>query len=248
MGEVISGLWVGDRLSTMERLSIASFLRNGHEFHLYVYGNPAGVPPGTVLLDGNDILPSSRIFMYSRQATYAGFSNYFRYRLLLERGGWWVDLDTVCLKPFDFAEAYVFSSEVNEGEPHINCGMVKCPAGSPLMSYLWGETDRLEPSALTWGQCGPQLMQRGVEMFSLESFVQPPSVFCPISHHDWRRLLEPAVAWDFGVETRAVHLWHEMWRRSQLDKDAAYDPTCLYETLKGRFLDRAAHEGYGSRM
>ena len=32
--KVVQGLWIGDRLSVMERLSIASFLRNGHQYHL----------------------------------------------------------------------------------------------------------------------------------------------------------------------------------------------------------------------
>lgn len=35
----------------------------------------------------------------------------FRYKLILERGGWWVDLDTVCLRPFDLDLEHVFASE-----------------------------------------------------------------------------------------------------------------------------------------
>jgi hypothetical protein len=236
MGRVVSSLWIGDRLSTMERLSIASFLSHGDEFHLYVYGSVDGVPQGTVVRDGNEVLPSSRIFMYSRQATYSGFSNYFRYKLLLERGGWWVDMDTVCLRRFDFPDAYVFSSEVNEGEPHVNCGMVKAPAGSPVMAYLWEECDRIDPKDLTWGQSGPELMHRAVGLFSLERHVQPPSVFCPIPFSEWRTIIEPGCTSSFDNGTRAVHLWNEMWRRSQTDKDGRYDATCLYEILKRRFL------------
>jgi len=237
MGEIISSLWVGDRLSAMERLSISSFQRCGHEFHLYVYGEVSGIPDGAVVRDGNDILPASMIFMYSRQATYAGFSNYFRYKLLLEQGGWWVDLDTVCLKLFDFPDKYVFSSEVNEGSPHVNCGMLKAPPGSPLMQYLWEECSRIDPKELTWGQCGPQLMSRAVESFSLQSHIQPPDVFCPIPFPEWRRMVEPGIPWSFGEETRAVHLWNEMWRRHQKDKDGRYDENCLYESLKRQFLD-----------
>jgi hypothetical protein len=238
MAGVINSLWIGDRLSTMEQLSISSFLRHGHEFHLYVYGPIQGVPRGTVVRDGNDILPSSRIFTYSRKGTYSGFSNYFRYKLLLEDGGWWVDLDTVCLKPFDFPDTYVFSSEINDdGCPHVNCGMLKAPPGSPVMKYLWEECERIDPTELTWGQCGPQLMHRAVELFSLQSYIQPPVVFCPIPYTEWRRTIEPGLPWVFQSETRAVHLWNEMWRRSERDKDGRYDTTCLYEILKQQFLD-----------
>src|SRR5258706_6206464 len=35
--KIIQGLWIGPTLSQMEQLSIASFLANGHEYHLFVY-------------------------------------------------------------------------------------------------------------------------------------------------------------------------------------------------------------------
>jgi hypothetical protein len=35
MGEFINGLWIGDALGMLESLSITSFLRQGHECHLY---------------------------------------------------------------------------------------------------------------------------------------------------------------------------------------------------------------------
>lgn len=240
MPEVISSLWIGDRLSTMERLSVSSFLKQGHEFHLYVYGNVAGAPAGTVLRDGNEILPESRIFTYTRHATFSGFSNYFRYKLLLERGGWWVDLDTVCLKPFQFPEEYVFSSEVDDGSPHVNCGMLKAPPRSPVMAYLWERCEGMDPKNLTWGQCGPQLMHEAVERFSLQKFVQPPEVFCPIPHHEWRQIVNPEASWIFGAETRAVHLWNEMWRRAGISKEEVYGTACLYEVLKRGILDHAS--------
>src|SRR5229473_6890984 len=114
----------------MEELSIRSFLAHGHEYHLYTYGPVKNVPGGAVLKDANEIIPSARLFTYREHDTYSGFSNYFRYRLLLEKGGWWVDTDLVCLKPFDFVEDYVFSSEQACGQQFINCGAIRAPAGS----------------------------------------------------------------------------------------------------------------------
>jgi hypothetical protein len=135
MPDVIQSLWVGGRLSAMERLCISSFLRNGHPFHLYVYQETAGIPPGTVVLDGNAILPASRIFTYREHKTYAGFANFFRYKLLLESGGWFVDADLVCVKPFDFAEDYVFSSEGIGGRQLPNVREVKVPACRTVLRY-----------------------------------------------------------------------------------------------------------------
>ncbi|HKG24499.1 MAG TPA: hypothetical protein VKB09_02575 [Thermomicrobiales bacterium] len=46
---IVQWLWVGSELSMMEQLSISSFLLNGHEYHLYVYGETRNVPLGTVI-------------------------------------------------------------------------------------------------------------------------------------------------------------------------------------------------------
>ena len=108
---VIQGLWIGSRLSPMEEISIRSFLANGHEYHLYAYSRIENLPEGTILRDANEIVSSEKIFKYRDYDSYAGFSNHFRYKLLLQNGGWWADLDLICLKPFDFKTGYVFSSE-----------------------------------------------------------------------------------------------------------------------------------------
>jgi hypothetical protein len=36
--------------------------------------------------------------------------------------------------------------------------------------------------------------------------------------------------------THAIHLWNEMWRRNQQDKNHQYHPDCLYEQLKRKYL------------
>ena len=41
----VQSLWLGP-LSVMERLVVASFVANGHEFHLYSYSEIEGLPDG----------------------------------------------------------------------------------------------------------------------------------------------------------------------------------------------------------
>src|SRR5689334_19470226 len=180
MSEVIQGLWIGAELSVMEQLSIASFLENGHEYHLYVYDAVKNVPAGAVIKDANEILPASRIFQYKHQASYAGFSNFFRYKLLLERGGWWADTDAVCLKPFDFFEDYVFSSEICKEIEVVNCGLMKTPCGSEVMGWAWKVCQTKNPQQLVWGETGPRLIAEAVKKFSLERYKKPYECFCPI--------------------------------------------------------------------
>jgi hypothetical protein len=231
MSDVIQSLWIGPRLSSMERLSIESFLRLGHEVHLYTYGDIEGIPRGTVLRDGREILPEERIFIYRDHQSFSGFSNFFRYKLLLDRGGWWVDSDVVALAPFDFEGAHVFASELSKGVPYVASAVIKAPRGSEAMGRAWEVCAAKDPALLRWGETGPALLAAVVEQLSLQSCVQPPQVFCPIDYSDWRRLLEadpPAIP----QETVAVHLWNEMWRRDGRDKDEAADPSSLYERLK----------------
>ena len=236
MNKTIQGLWVGAALSVMEQLSIASFLNNGHEYHLYVYDELKNIPVGTVVKDANEILPSSRVFQYKQYPSYAGFSNFFRYKLLLERGGWWADTDTICLKEFDFKENYVFSSEVHKGLEVINSGIVKAPAGSEVMAYAWGVCQTKDPERLVWGETGPRLMAEAVRKYSLESYTKPHNVFCPIGYSEWQTVLAPDVEAATHNNSYAIHLWNEKWRSAGQDKNAEYHPDCLYERLKRRYL------------
>lgn len=237
MAGVIQSLWIGDQLSVMEQLCISSFLRNGHSFHLYVYQETAGVPPGTVVLDGNDILPASRIFTYKEHNTYAGFANFFRYRLLFEKGGWFVDADTVCLRPFRFRSKYVFSSEGINGRQLVNVGAIKVPPGSPIMRHAWETCECLNTSELKWSQCGPALLGAAVEAYSLARYVKPWDVFCPVHFSVWEKVLDPNICWTLDNQSYAIHLWNELWRRSGQDKNARYPADCLYEQLKRRYLE-----------
>lgn len=238
--QIIQGLWIGSELSVMEQLSVASFLRNGHEYHLYVYGEMKNVPGGCVIKDANEILPSSRIFKYRQYPSYAGFANFFRYRLLLERGGWWTDTDLICLKPFDFSDQYVFANEIVNGLEVVTNGILKAPVGSEVMSYACQVCETKDPEKLVWGETGPRLMAEAVKKFSLEKYQQPAEVFCPIGYADWRQVIEPESQLRFNESTRAIHLWNEMWRDSGQDKNGAYDPECLYEQLKKKYLEPGA--------
>src|ERR1044071_5971092 len=235
---IVQGLWVGAELSVMEKMSIASFLMNGHEYHLYTYEDVKNIPAGTVVKDASEVLPSSMIFQYRDFKSYAGFSNFFRYKLLLERGGWWADTDMICLRPFDFAAAHVFSSEMSEGQELITSGIIKTPPDSPAMAYAWQTCREKNIENLVWGETGPRLINDAVRRCSLENFVQPSEVFCPIGYSEWDRVLEPTQVWSFDKTTHALHLWNEMWRRAGADKNQKYPPQCLYEELKRKYLPR----------
>ena len=223
-------------MSLLEQLSIASFLAHGHEYHLYCYGAVANVPRGAVLKSAEEILPEAAIFQYRQHPSYAGFSNFFRYRLLLEKGGWWVDTDVVCLKPFEFDPPYVFATERIQGGEVAASAVIRVPRGSEIMAFNWRICFSCpDPGAAAWGQFGPRLMARAISRFGFDSYLQSADVFCPLAYDEWQATLHPPKL-TFGKATRAVHLWNEMWRREGWDKNTAYDPGCSYESLKRNYL------------
>lgn len=230
---IVQGLWIGARLSTMEQLSISSFLRNGHDYHLYTYNELSMVPPGTLIKDANEILPESAIFQYQNRPSYAGFADVFRFKLMSERGNWWADSDMVCLRPFDFPDEYVFSSEMNGGRQLTNVGVIKAPAGSEAMAEAYNVCQAKDPGKITWGEIGPRLMSEVIEKYRLDKYQKPYYTFCPIS--EWHKFLEPHVA-AIHPEAYAVHLWNEGWRLASQDKDRSYNRHCIYEQLKSIYL------------
>ncbi len=140
-------MWIGTRLSPLELLSIQSFLENGHPYTLWAYDRlETPLPPGAVLRDATEILPREAVFSYRHanawghgKGSYAGFSDIFRYKLLHAHGGWWADLDIVCLRPLPEDPPYVFRD--HDVLPVVG-NLMCCPPGSPLMWSCYERASR----------------------------------------------------------------------------------------------------------
>jgi hypothetical protein len=240
---IIQGLWVGDRLPIMQQLSIASFLAHGHDYHLYTYTRMDKVPEGTVLKDAREILPESAVFRNAARDTYAAFSDFFRYKLLLDKGGWWADLDMVCLRPFDFADDYVFSSEHELCLESTNSGVIKAPKGAQVIAFAWDTCQQKDKRNLTWTEVGPDLLGESVERFGLQRHVKPAITFCALLSDNWHFVVRPHHEFCFRPYTYAIHLWHEVWRYHGWNVDHDYAPGSLYEQLKSKYLFKRPVEG-----
>ncbi|HEY1284160.1 MAG TPA: hypothetical protein VGE96_06735, partial [Steroidobacteraceae bacterium] len=69
--------WHGAPLSRVEKLSMASFVANGHPVELFVYEEPAGVPKGVALQEARQILPAESLFRHRRTRSLAVFADWF---------------------------------------------------------------------------------------------------------------------------------------------------------------------------
>jgi hypothetical protein len=247
----IQSLWVG-RLSTLEQLSISSFLNNGHPFHLYVYDEIENVPEGVTLKNANEVLPLGAIDGKSYASSLTCFSNLFRYELLYRLGGYWVDLDVVCFRPWDFVEPYVFAAEHKES---IGSEVLRVPAGAPIMKAAIECVRCVDANQLKQGMVGPVLLTKLIwgnrippsewhvwsaawkdmrgRFAELATYVKPPSYFVSLPLHELPRVVSSGA--QIGTDGYGVHLWNTAWRWFGMNKDRDYPADCLYEQLKRRY-------------
>lgn len=231
----IQCLWIGKQISRMERLSMKSFLNNSHTVHLYTYDHIKDIPEGIEVIDANKIVPAEKIFKYKNYDSYAGFANLFRYKLLLEKGGFWSDLDIVCLRPITTDAKYVFASERRPGQAvQVNNCFMGAPTNSEIMEYCYSSALGKKPKELHWGETGPKLLTEAVIKFELDEFVTHPDVFCPVDYWNCQYFITKSIK-DIDEDAYAIHLWNEMWKRNTMDKSAFYSENCLYEELQSRY-------------
>lgn len=216
----IKSLWIGKRLSPIETLCINSYLQNGHKFELNVYDNVKNVPPDVDVIDANVIVPEFDIFsitLGSHKNSFAIFADYFRYKLLFDLGGWWSDLDAVCLKPYDFNQEYLFINEKTRYQTdRVANGVIKCPSNSPIMQYCYTTVKEIINSRKIdqWGQTGPKLLESAIAKFNLAENCVPSEFFIPFGYFEVDKIISgEASLWkEKGINNSySVHIFNSMW-------------------------------------
>lgn len=226
----IQSLWVGGEVSLFEQLSIASFISNGHDYHLYTYKN-IKVPEGAVLKDANKIIPKVNIFKDKISSkSYTQFADIFRYRLLSEKGGWWCDTDTVCLKRFDFKEKYIFGWQ---DKNLIANGIIFSYPHSELIVNLYPAAKKID-KAVVWGETGPQLLTKTVKNMKLTCYAKEPWVFYPI--HPTKIISMFEYNRRIPRKSYALHLWNEILRLARIDKNRIYPNNTIIGKLQKIYL------------
>jgi hypothetical protein len=226
--------WHGRPLSAYEQLALRSFVDHGHEIVVYSYDARLAVPPGIAVERADAVLPRDDAYVlegYDAQGGFVAFSNEFRFALLAERGGWWVDLDVVCLRR-EIPDVEIFLAvEQMGGKPcEVNNAVLRFPAGHPLMarcaaaSRELGARLRSRPEGVSrrdFATLGAAVLERETAALGLCAAASGPELCYPIHWSEVASLLRPREGERLAARTAdawMVHLWSSQLAALGLDR------------------------------
>jgi len=205
----------------MEMLTIRSFIANGHIFYLWLYDQPnIKKTEGLIIRDASEIISREFVFSYKNKNTfghgkgsYAGFSDIFRYKLLYEYGGWWVDMDLTCLRSFDFEADYVFRAH---HELDVVGNILKCPKGSDLMKASYEEAMQTVTAENTDWHKPIEILNKYIAVYSLSGFIRSD-----LSYPDDWRIISTYIKTkpNYNRDYYFIHWLNEEWRARYLSKN-----------------------------
>jgi hypothetical protein len=235
----VSSFWHGKLLTNVELLCIASFLKSGVRYCLYVYEPPVNLPNGVIVKDAGEIISRSRIFTYQagtfNLGSVAGFSNLFRYTLIHQQGGWWTDTDLCYVDGFATESAEMFFREPSQGgEFRVATALFRSPPGSAVMRYCLDRFAEKDVTRIVHGETGPSLLTASILACEKTAVVLASDTTFPVPWWEHERLFFDEELSIKGWAT--VHFWNAMLDSSKLDRSASFPNQTAFEQLKRKYL------------
>lgn len=228
----VATLWIGERLSWFEQLSLKSFVDAGHETLLYTYQPMENVPTGVVLRDAREVFPGDEIIRHKRTGSPAIHADLWRLHLMQQTDYIWVDSDVLCVRPFDFDTPFVFGIE----KPGVVCNAVmRLPSDSATLAGLMDfiadpyaigpwlkRPQRAELEAAkaagqpvhfseqAWGLTGPAALTHYLKESGEWDHALPQDAFYPVPFPERNKIIRThgQIEQNFlTAQTYAVHLW-----------------------------------------
>lgn len=226
--ETIHSFWIAGPLRPVNLLTIRSFLAAGHPFMLYTYDISllTAAPEGIIVRDAREIMPESEIYYYKNMMggkesfKFGGIAERLKAEMLYQLGGWHVDLDVTCLKPFDFQSEYVF-------RPHaqgVVANMIKAPKHSELARQYLAHTKTIDANNQDWTKSFRGLIKI-ITSLGLAQFILEPSLLGTDDAPYWQIFREPGFA--PGQLQKAIHWCCAM--------EAPYAPNSFYHSLLQKY-------------
>lgn len=245
--EEVFTLWIGEEIPYLQEVAILSWIRLGYRVKLYtnikkLSKNLKNYSYYILLQNPYDILP------YNNQAILP-YADLFRYKVLYQEGGIWLDSDLVLLKRLPNKKT-IISSEFtlqsgafkskNLKTPSIQC--LKFTKENPLIKKV---IDIIEEKIKNpaWRE-NMKVFQKQVEKFNYET--ENPTMFCPLPWFNADNLVKdkeypikyavPPIKKNWILENAVgVHCWDSILKKKKINVEEA-DFNSLFEILENMIL------------
>jgi mannosyltransferase OCH1-like enzyme len=213
--QVVQTFWHGHAIGSYQLLCLRSFADRGHEVQVFTYDGDLHLPGWIERRNAAEILPKEQVLRRLEGGRIAINANLFRYALLHQRGGWWVDPDIVLLKPDLPAEKLFFA-----GQDIFRCtstGVLKFPKGHPVMKAALETALSFQEAVPQWELAGPALLTDLILRNGLGSEFRRRGPLGPVSWFDVPDLFDPgkcAAIESLCESADFLRLHDEVWRRA----------------------------------
>lgn len=233
-------LWVGDgdELPDQVKLGLKSYLDYGHKIQLFTYKPWTGIPEGVIVRNANVIISEENIFTDCDHKSLAPFADWFRWEFLYREGGFWVDVDQVCISP-KVPTGPIYYCTQSQDKMNTGIGALKFPKGDPFINELrqiandpayiapWYESNfastsdfllRSYPNIkerrrhIFWGFGGPRAMSQGLLWLGdYHKLAAPYDMTIAIAYRWWFRYFDGVWTPDMYRHHISDYTWSIHW-------------------------------------
>jgi hypothetical protein len=231
--------WHGE-LTRYELISLQSIVNQGFDVWFWSLSD-YDLPKLVRHMDASLVVPAELVTAYRHEhwnkewgaatelTSITLYSDILRYKLLELYGGWWFDLDTICLKSASKFDELSSGLDIcigwqspAPGELSCNNAVLSIPNKSIAYEVNEIVAQLLETkTTFSWGEIGPDLWSKYLEEARLLDQVLPRTVFYPNStepnvQNIWKRLskLSAGEVEDLEAETADSYVLH--WSNNNL--------------------------------
>ena len=232
----VATFWHGPPLARLDLACLLSFVAAGFRVTVYGYEVVNGLPEGVAFRNASDVVDRKFLdaFIVNGKPSLSHFSDLFRYRLFASQSAAWVDMDLLCLGPFEIPAGSNFMAK--ESATSISSSVLRITRDQPELARLVREAEAFgNGQDFKWGSTGPALLTKVFGPAVLELAFDPGRFF-PIGWDDWWKPFTPSARSDCDeacADASGIHLWNNIVDRSGYWKDVAPPAgSYLHEVLR----------------
>ena len=243
--QTIRTFWHGEAIGPYQLLCLRSFADRGHRVEVFTYSEMLDVPDWITVKKAGEILPPERVLRpLGSDGRFAIHGNRFRYALLHQLGGWWIDPDVLLLKP-DLPRDAIFL-----GGPDafglVPMDVLKFPAGHPILEEALRQTELLGDTLEEWDRTGASLFTSLLDRHGSVPEFRSREPLGPVSWFEVPDLFNPACAAELNRKCNDfcfLNLHDDVWRRAGVPHGLAPPEGSLLYSLLARHPVNARFAG-----